>query len=158
MRLITIFSLSAALFMHSAIAQNSDNYKEIPINLSADQGEYDAIAGRATYTGNVDITQGEMNLKGDKVVIHISEGEVTLIEAWGKLATFHYVAKNEPPIDGRGQYMKYTIASSTVEINGQAYVKQEKNETHGDTLTYNLAKEQVSGKRVKMTLTPKSGG
>lgn len=156
MRLITIFSLISVLCL-SAFAQNSDNYKEIPINLTADQGEYDAIAGLATYTGNVNITQGEMNLTGDKVVIHIKEGEVTMIEAWGKLATFHYAPKNEPPIDGRGQYMKYTIATSTVTINGQAYVKQEKNETSGETLTYNLAKEQVSGKRVNMTLTPKSG-
>lgn len=156
MRLITICSLIAAFLSHQAIAQNSDNYKEIPINLTADQGEYDAIKGLATYTGNVDITQGEMNLKGDKVLIHVKDGEVTLIEAWGKLATFHYAPKNEPPIDGRGEYMKYTIATSTVHIEGQAYVKQEKNETSGATLTYNLAKEQVSGKRVNMILTPKS--
>lgn len=156
MRLITIFSF-ISLFCLSAIAQQSHNYKEIPINLTADQGEYDAIAGRATYIGNVNITQGKMNLTGDKVVIHIKDNEVTMIESWGKLATFHYAPQNEPPIDGRGEYMKYTIATSTVHINGQAYVKQEKNETYGETLTYNLAKEQVTGKRVNMTLIPKSG-
>ncbi len=157
MRLLNLVSLLVVSFAFNvAYAQGGDNYQELPINLVADQGEYDANKGIATYTGNVVVTQGEMNLTGDKMVIHINEGEVTVIETWGNLATFHYVPEAEPPIDGRGRYMKYTVATSVVDIDKEAYVKQEKNETNADHLTYNLKQEQVSGKRVQMILFPKS--
>lgn len=143
-----------SLFALSLIA-HAQNTSELPIDLKADTGEYDAAKGIATYTGNVVISQGQMNLKGDKVVIRLDGGEVVSLEAWGKLATFHYVPKNEPPIDGEGEYMKYTVATSTVDIDKRARVTQGKNETRANHLSYNLEKEHVKGKGVQMTFTPK---
>ena len=141
-----------------AVAQNksTNNPQQLPINLKADSGEYDANAGIATYTGNVVVTQGEMNLKGDKIVIRLQEGKIHSIESWGKPTTFHYVPAKEPPIDGSGQYMKYTVPTSTVEIDKNAHVKQDKNETRADHLTYNLKQERVSGRGVNMTFQPKT--
>ena len=141
-----------------AVAQNktTNTPQQLPINLKADSGEYDANAGIATYTGNVVVTQGEMNLKGDKIVIRLQEGKIHSIESWGKPTTFHYVPAKEPPIDGSGQYMKYTVLTSTVEIDKNAHVKQDKNETRADHLTYNLKQERVSGRGVNMTFQPKT--
>ncbi|MDO4643233.1 MAG: lipopolysaccharide transport periplasmic protein LptA [Cardiobacteriaceae bacterium] len=137
-------------------AQSNNNPQQLPINLKADSGEYDANAGVATYSGNVVITQGEMNLKGDKVVIKLVNEQITTIEAWGKPASFHYVPAKEPPIDGSGQYMKYSVPTSTVEIDKNAHVKQDKNETRADHLVYDLKKENVKGRGVNMTFQPKT--
>ena len=141
-----------------AVAQNksTNNPQQLPINLKADSGEYDANAGIATYTGNVVVTQGEMNLKGDKITIRLQDGKIHTIESWGNPTTFHYVPAKEPPIDGSGKYMKYTVPTSTVEINQNAHVKQDKNETRADHLTYNLKQERVSGRGVNMTFQPKT--
>ena len=141
-----------------AVAQNktTNNPQQLPINLKADSGEYDANTGIATYTGHVVVTQGEMNLKGDKIVIRLQEGKIHSIESWGKPTTFHYVPAKEPPIDGSGQYMKYTVPTSTVEIDKNAHVKQDKNETRADHLTYNLKSESVKGRGVNMTFQPKT--
>lgn len=144
--------LSLCFALASAQAQNTS---DLPIELKADSGEYDAAKGVATYTGNVVITQGQMNLKGDKVVIRLEGGEVVTLEAWGNLATFRYVPANEPPIDGQGEYLKYTVATSTVDIDKRAYVKQGKNETRANRLSYNVDKEHVKGQGVQMTFTPK---
>lgn len=145
------FLLASAL-----LAQTPDGQTQnLPINLVADQGEYDAAKGVATYTGNVDITQGQMNLQGDKVVITLSDGEVSTIESWGELAYFHYVPQDQPPIDGKGQYMIYRIEGATIDIDGKAWVKQEDNETNADHLTYYLEQERVKGSRVNITLIPK---
>lgn len=148
-------TLLLAALINFANAQTT----ELPINLQAESGEYDANAGVATYTGNVVITQGEMNVKGDKVVIKMVNNSVNSIEAWGKPATFHYVPqprnkKQEPPIDGRSSYMKYSVPNSTVFMQGNAFVIQDKNETKGNTITYDLKKEKVKGTKVNMTLIP----
>lgn len=150
-----LISLALMLLIPLSIAQ-SNNPQKLPISLTADSGEYDANAGKATYTGNVIITQGEMKLTGDKVIISIKDGEVTMIESWGNLATFHYAPANEPPIDGKAKYLKYIIATSTVDMDKNAWVKQQKNETRAEHLSYNLKAEKVKGQRVNMTLFPKS--
>ena len=146
-----LFFLLAICAVPSSLAQATG---ELPINLTADSGEYDANKGIATYVGNVVITQGEMRVAGDKVVIKVDAGKVSVIEAWGKTASFHYVPKGEPPIDGWGNYMKYSVVPSTVYIEGNARVRQKENETRAQSLTYDLKREKVSGKRVNMTLIP----
>ncbi|SUO95367.1 lipopolysaccharide transport periplasmic protein LptA [Suttonella ornithocola] len=150
-----LISLILMLLIPLSAAQ-TNNPQKLPISLTADSGEYDANADKATYTGNVVITQGEMKLTGDKVVISIKDGEVTMIESWGNLATFHYAPANEPPIDGKAKYLKYTIATSTVDMDKNAWVKQQKNETRAEHLSYNLKAEKIKGQRVNMTLFPKS--
>ena len=136
--------------------KKTNNPQQLPINLKADSGEYDANTGVATYTGHVVVTQGEMNLKGDKIVIRLQEGKIHSIESWGKPTTFHYVPASEPPIDGSGNHMKYTVPTSTVEINKNAHVKQDKNETRADHITYDLKREHVTGRGVNMTFQPKT--
>ena len=136
--------------------KKTNNPQQLPINLKADSGEYDANTGVATYTGHVVITQGEMNLKGDRVTIRLQDEKIHTIESWGKPTTFHYVPASEPPIDGSGNHMKYTVPTSTVEINKNAHVKQDKNETRADHLTYNLKSESVKGRGVNMTFQPKT--
>ncbi|UJF24599.1 lipopolysaccharide transport periplasmic protein LptA [Suttonella sp. R2A3] len=148
--------LSLLLGLSSTSLMAAEGAVELPIDLVANHGEYDANAGIATYTGDVVVTQGEMRLTGDKVVLHTEEGEVIKIESWGKLATFHYVPQEDPPIDGKGGYMRYTVQNALIYIEGNAYVKQEKNETYGDTLTYDLNKEFITGERVQMSFTPKT--
>ena len=86
--------------------KKTNNPQQLPINLKADSGEYDANTGVATY--------------------------------------------------GSGNHMKYTVPTSTVEINQNAHVKQDKNETRADHLTYNLKSESVKGRGVNMTFQPKT--
>lgn len=156
MNKLIALSLLLVITLAGAQTTNNNNPQQLPINLTADQGDYDAIAGKATYTGNVVISQGKMNLKGDKVVISLKNGQVDTIEAWGKRASFHYVPVGQPPIDGKAEYMKYHIPSATIDMDKNAWVKQDKNETTAAHLTYNLEKEQVKGSRINMTLIPKT--
>ena len=142
----------------AVVAQNktTNNPQQLPINLKADSGEYDANTGIATYTGHVVVTQGEMNLKGDRVTIRLQDGKIHTIESWGKPPTFHYGPARAPPIDGSGNHMKYTVPTSTVEIDKNAHVKQDKNETRADHITYDLKREHVTGRGVNMTFQPKT--
>lgn len=148
---ILILILTAVL---SSPILAADNAANLPIDLSADHGEYNGNTGTATYSGHVVISQGDMKLTGDKVTIHTADGKVTRIEAWGNLATFHYKPNNEPAVDGKGKHMTYNVPAASVNISGNASVRQADNTTRGDSLTYNLDSEIVTGKRVKMTFLP----
>lgn len=146
--------ISLCILLWAALPFARAQTSNTPIDLIADQGEYDGTTGIATYTGGVVITQGEMKLTGDKVVVRTQNGKVTSVESWGNVATFHYEPGDEPAVDGQGKYMKYNVAEGTVDIEGEAYVKQAQNDTHGDTLSYNLNSEIVNGTRVKMSFLP----
>ena len=162
MRLVTCLGLVIVLSL-SAWAQGTretqkrENNRKLPIELlHADHAVYDANEKIATYTGNVEITQGKMALKGEKVVITLDNGEVKQIESWGERAYFHYVPAAQPPIDGKGRYMIYRIGPGIIDIDGKAWIKQEDNVMNADHITYYLEKGRVQGRHVNMTLIPKS--
>ena len=160
MRLITLLSLamvsSLTAWAQTRVQVKQENARQLPIELRADHAVYDANEDIATYTGNVEITQGKMLLKGEKVVITLKDGEVTRIESWGDLAYFHYVPPAKPPIDGKGRYMIYRVGPQILDIDGEAWIKQEDNVTNAEHLTYYLQKERVQGRRIDMTLIPKT--
>lgn len=158
MRLLAILSLALLINGQAWAQAASSESTQLPINVIADNGDFNSQTNIATYTGNVDITQGQMKLKGDKVVIHLQDGKVVEVEAWGNLAYFHYVPESQPPIDGKGLYMIYKVPQETIDIDGKAWVKQNDNETNADHLTYYLDKEQVQGKRINMTILPQEKG
>ena len=87
----TLLALDFLATIAHAQEKATNNPQQLPINLKADSGEYDANTGIATYTGHVVVTQGEMNLKGDKITIRLQEGKIHTIESWGNPTTFHYV-------------------------------------------------------------------
>lgn len=137
-------------FSHTQALEESDQ----PIELTADQAEYDHNTGIATYIGNVHIQQGEMFIKGDKVIIHIVDSKANLMDAWGKPAVFHYVPKNNPPIDGKGNHLQYDIPKQMLYINGEAWLDEGGNQTRADSLNYDIDKKRVHGKRVSITYLP----
>ncbi len=153
--LVIVFSLSAWAET-TRQAQKRENNRKLPIELRADHAVYDANKKIATYIGNVEITQGKMALKGEKVVITLDNGEVKQIESWGELAYFHYAPVAQPPIDGKGRYMIYRIDPGIIDIDGKAWIKQEDNITKADHITYYMENERIQGRHVNMTLIPKS--
>lgn len=144
-KIILLVSLSAI----NALAQNN------VIELNADYGEYDQEREIATYTGNVNIRQDGMHLKGERVVIHLKNNQIQQIETWGNPAQFTYQNK-QPPIEGEGQYMRYQVAQETIDIEGNARLTQTPNQTEGDKLSYNLRQEQIKGSNVNIIFTPET--
>ena len=64
---------------HQALALKSD--REQPIRIQANNGVIDDAAGKSTYTGNVHIEQGTLNIVADEVQIFMAEDEVVKIIA-----------------------------------------------------------------------------
>lgn len=153
-----LFALAVPL---SAVAQTN----QAPVEVEADRLDLDQRAGTAVYSGNVDIRQGNMQLRGERVEIQRNEaGELSLVTATGERAYLRNQLENEEgPMEGWGRRVIYHVAERRVELIDQAELTQGGDRFNGGRLEYFLdrevvqARSDVSGsepQRIRMTLQP----
>lgn len=155
--LTVLFGLFFALHTATASAQQTPD-SSLPIDVEADGGTYDQLAGLAVYSGNVKVTQGVSTIWAHKLTIVLKNNTAERLEAEGnskKTVRFEYKGKKQP-IVGTGQKVVYHVPKKTVTLSGNAQVLQGKDVIKGNQLTYNLDKELIEGSRVKMTFLPKN--
>ncbi len=156
MTLLKNLLLTTSLLITTATiaAEKSTDSTNMPIDLEADSGTYDQIAGLATYTGNVKVTQGVATIWADKLTIVLKNNVAQRIEATGKPVKFKYKSDKQP-IDGQGKQAIYEVSNKTITLTGDAIVKQGIDVVKGTELIYHLDQEIIQGQRVKMTFQPK---
>lgn len=162
--------LTLALLAHQALALPSDASK--PIHISADKLNLDDKAGTAVYTGNVDMTQGTMLLKANRVDIQRgNNGNVSRVTAIGQGERAYLEQKPNPQdskVQGWGDKVIYHADSRRVELIGNAKLIQSPDTFNGAYVEYFLDRRQVnarggkpsnsnsSDQRVEMTLNPQN--
>ena len=161
--LISLFLLLSALYSSFCFALPSD--REQPIHISADSARIDDNTGTTTYTGNVRMTQGSMEIRAAKVDLFRENDDVSRIIAIGNPANFRQKPAADKPITNAfGQKLEYKIAAQTVTITGQARVEQDRDTFSGERIVYQMKKAIVnaysgsgsSGQRVQMIIQPKA--
>jgi lipopolysaccharide export system protein LptA len=142
--------------------------REQPIHLEADQVTIDDIGQTSTFTGNVRLTQGTMQLIGDKIRVSRLEDGFKLVNIYGNTASFRQKREGlEEFIEGYGEHIEYDTRDATVDFYGSARVKRALDEVRGEHITYSMKTEtfQVSGapasqdapaQRVRAVLLPKA--
>lgn len=134
--IISIFSLNTAFALQS-------DFKE-QIFIDSDQQMADLSENQATFLNDVIIRQGTIEIHADKVIVEREKtGELKVIKAFGKPATFHQILDNKKPIDADGQQLIYYPSKQTIELIENAHIVQEKSEIKGDKITYNIVKEKM---------------
>ncbi|UYF98556.1 MULTISPECIES: lipopolysaccharide transport periplasmic protein LptA [unclassified Halomonas] len=155
---IALLSLALPL---TAQAQTS----QAPVEVEADRLDLDQRAGTAVYSGNVNIRQGEMQIRGDRVEITRNDaGELSQATATGERAYLRNQLENEPaPMEGWARRIVYHVSERRVELIDQAELTQRSDRFRGGRLEYFIdrevvqARSDVSGgdnQRIRMTLQP----
>lgn len=153
-----IFALAVPL---SAAAQTS----QAPVEVEADRLDLDQRAGTAVYSGNVNIRQGNMQLRGDRVEIFRNDaGELSRAIATGDRAYLrNQLEDQDAPMEGWGKRVIYHVSERRVELIDQAELTQAGDKFTGGRLEYFIdrevvqARSDVSGsepQRIRMTLQP----
>ena len=104
---LILFLMIAVLFSNWAAARTDDATK--PINIKADSAEINDLTGVSVYRGNVKITQGSMQLTGEKVVLETANKKVQKITAEGNLSTFKQTTDDGKLINAEAKKMVYKI-------------------------------------------------
>ncbi|PXF31727.1 hypothetical protein WH50_08240 [Pokkaliibacter plantistimulans] len=161
-KLVKLAFGAAILLPTLAMALPED--REKPVHIVSDQAVLDDAKGTVTYTGNVKLTQGTLEINADKVVLHVVNNELTKAFAYGKPAHYQQLpSPNQPLTHAYGLTLEYDLTAETVTAIEQAKLTQNQDTFTGERITYDITKRTVnafsaqgsSGKRVEMILQPK---
>ncbi|MDN3555598.1 lipopolysaccharide transport periplasmic protein LptA [Halomonas maura] len=156
----------AALSLATGPALALEGDASAPIQVEADRLDLDDRAGTAVYRGDVTITQGSMQLTGERVEIQRNAaGRLTRATATGQRAYLEQKpAPDEPLVRGWGRTVVYHVAERRIELIDQAELHQGGDTFDGGYLEYFLDRRVVQARsaaeegddrqRVRMTLEP----
>lgn len=138
--------LAAALIAVPALAEKSDRDK--PINVEADRMLVDDAKKESVFEGNVVVTQGTLQLRGDRVIVRQDADGFSYGVAWGKPATFRQKRDGRDEyIDGFADRLEYDERKDLLQMFSAAKLTKGGDEVRGDYISYNAKTEffQVIG-------------
>ncbi|MBJ7222483.1 MULTISPECIES: lipopolysaccharide ABC transporter substrate-binding protein LptA [unclassified Brenneria] len=150
----SLLAVSAPIF---AVTGDSNQ----PIHIDSAQQSLDMQGNTVTFTGNVVVKQGTIEVKADKVIVIRPQGEQgrEVVEGYGNPVTFYQMQDNGKPVKGHAQKIRYELANDFLVLTGNAYLEQMDSNVKGDRITYLVKQQQMEafsdqGKRVTTVLVP----
>lgn len=144
--------------------------KSQPITIQADFAEISEAVGTAIYQGNVQLSQGSLQIYSDRIVVFSNDKKkVEKVVATGSPASFEQqLESNKPKVVAKANDIEYQPLSSKLILSHQAELTQGDNLFKGERIEYNIklqilnasgdvdsAKDGKKPKsRVKMVLPP----
>lgn len=135
-----VFVASTLFFVSAASAERAD--REKPINLEADTVTLDDIKRVSIYQGNVQLTQGTLLIRSDKLSVSEDKQGFQHGTAHGNPAYFRQKREGfDDYVEGYGGRIEYDGKQEKVELFGQARMKRDQDEVRGDYISYDIKTE-----------------
>lgn len=152
--------LLAVMIMFSApvISRQSDISQ--PIDVRADRSEYDEKAGRQTLSGNVEVTQGTMQILADQISIDLKDNALSRIEGVGSPIRFRQENDAGELMQGQAQRIIYDALNGTLTLLGAATLSQPRQELVSEKIIFDSRSQKVlaqggeGGGRVSIQIKP----
>lgn len=157
-----IAALTWMLPSSTSLAVSSD--VETDIQVQADYMKFDMETGNSIYKGNVRISQGNIELTGDKVIIQRQQNKIQQINIDGQPARYTQDEDSENKINASSQHMQYLANKHRLIMTVNAHLKQPDHTIESQRIVYDTKNKTViagnhaknpQGGRVNITLTPK---
>lgn len=129
------------LFIQHAVASSNDLQQ--PINIEADRAELDQKNQISTYTGNVVLRQGGIEIKATTLKVFTQDGKLQHITAEGSPVQYRQQRENKEDIHGLSQRVEYKTQPKHVLLLGEAELWQGKNHFSGERIEYDPGQEKV---------------
>jgi|SRR5690554_2936474 lipopolysaccharide transport periplasmic protein LptA len=126
--------------------------KEQPIHISANSAQLDRKQRTATYTGDVKLKQGTLEISADRITIHTNNNDkVEKMEAHGSPARYQQKpAENQATITAQANSIRYTLTNEHLLLLENAFLEQENGASiSGNRIDYDIRKEimKAAGKK-----------
>jgi len=129
-----------ALSAGPVAAEKSDRDK--PVNIEADRMLVDDARKESVFEGNVVLTQGTLQLKGDRVVVRQDPGGFQHGIAYGRPAGFRQKRDgHDEYIEGRADRIEYDGRRDLLQMFGAANLMKGQDEVRGEYISYNAKTE-----------------
>ncbi len=118
------------------------------IQISADHMQLNVETGNSVFTGNVNISQGELILTGEKVTLKRKrlkngENEIKHITVIGQPARYNHVTDNGQAIEAESKHMVYSAKTGTLVMTTNARLTQPDNKVSSQKIIYDTRKKIV---------------
>lgn len=143
-------SLILLLLAATAAASVDAADNELPIQVEADRLTVEEDSGISTYSGDVTVNQGPMNLRADKVEIFSTDDEITTIvattDSGDRLARYEQLPEGERKrVEGEARRIVYHVREERLELLGRAMLSQDDATTvSGDAVNYDAGAGRVN--------------
>ncbi|HEX5337376.1 MAG TPA: lipopolysaccharide transport periplasmic protein LptA [Gallionella sp.] len=146
-------------------AEHADRDK--PLHIESDQMQMDDAQQISTFTGNVQLTQGTLLIRGDKLVVTQDKEGYKHGTAYGHTASYRQKREGlDEYVEGYGERIEYDTRAETVDFYVQARVKRDQDDVRGEHITYSQKTDifqvfsgatpaNAAPKRVRAVLQPK---
>lgn len=170
----TMLSLALLLLLqpaHSASGSGNDE----PIAIEADRMQYDNRKQTNVFIGNVVLSQGDFEIRADKILMRQDKNGTQFATATGSPARFKHAMAGKPGVvEGSGKELRYNDRSQELQILNGATLRRvqrgnKADEVHGAKIVYradrdsfvveggNRGRSQKNpGGRVRVVIQPKS--
>lgn len=156
------YAVALAAFLGAAqLASALPEDRKQAINLSSDKATYEN--NRGIYTGNVNMSQGSLKIRADKLIIVESDRKVEKVIAHGSPAYFEQQPRaEEGVVVASAQLIEYSLSSEEILLQKDATIRHQGSKIQGDRIVYSGRKQMVIADggshklegRVQMTLQP----
>jgi len=144
-----VAALAAALALGVAVTARAEKGdREKPVNIEADRMLVDDGRKESVFEGNVMLTQGTLQLKGDRVIVRQDAEGFQYGTAYGRPATFRQKRDGHDEfIDGFAERIEYDSRRDLLQMFSAARLTKGQDEVRGDYISYNAKTEffQVVG-------------
>ena len=166
-RLVLVIGAAASSLLWSLNLQALPTDKEQPIHISANSAKLDRKQRTATYTGDVKLTQGSLEITAKEIVIHTDENEkVDRIDATGTPARYQQKPdENQENISARANRIRYTAGNEHLLLLEDAFLEQQSGASiSGNRIDYDIRQEvmKAAGKngsqqeRIEIVIPPQT--
>jgi lipopolysaccharide export system protein LptA len=141
-----------------AAAEKADRDK--PVNLEADRVTIDDAKQLAVFEGNVVLTQGTLQIRGDRMEVRQDKQGFSQGTTWGNPAYFRQKRDGvDEYIEGWAGRIEYDGRAETLKMFTRAQLKRGQDEVRGDHISYDARSEffQVTGGPKTATADGSSG-
>jgi len=123
-----------------ALAEKAD--REKPINLEADRVSIDDANQTALFEGNVLLTQGTMQIRGNRMEVRQDKEGFKYGTTWGNLAYFRQKRDGyDEYIEGWAERIEYDGRAETMQMFNRAQMKRGQDEVRGSYISYDARTE-----------------
>lgn len=127
--------------MHNASARESDIGQ--PVEISADRSEFDERAGTQLLEGNVDIRQGTMRIRADRIEVSLTNGRLAAIVGTGTPLSFEQENESGELMQGAASRIVYDAIEGSLVLEGGATLEQPRQSLTSDRIVVDTRTQTV---------------
>ncbi len=132
------------------------------VQVSADSSEYDERNGTQSLLGNVEISQGSLLIKADRIDVFLQKNQLDRIEGSGKPIRFEQQNDAGETIRGTANSIKYDATTGIMVLSGGATLQQPQQKLDSERIEFDARRQKVTaqgdakGGRVSIRIQPPS--